>query len=72
MVKNPPAKAGDMGSIPGPGRFHMLRSKNQTNGRCQHSPHQRRTPEARLKELEKLIRKITEGEIKGGQALHIL
>ena len=21
--KNPPANAGDMGSIPGPGRFHM-------------------------------------------------
>ena len=26
MVKNPPAHAGDMGSIPGPGRFHTLRS----------------------------------------------
>ena len=24
VVKNPPANAGDMGSIPGPGRFHML------------------------------------------------
>ena len=23
MVKNPPASAGDMGSIPGPGRSHM-------------------------------------------------
>ena len=23
--KNPPAIAGDMGSVPGPGRFHMLR-----------------------------------------------
>ena len=23
VVKNSPAKAGDMGSIPGPGRFHM-------------------------------------------------
>ena len=23
MVKNPPANAGDMGSIPGPGRSHM-------------------------------------------------
>ena len=23
-IKNPPANAGDMGSIPGPGRFHML------------------------------------------------
>ena len=23
VVKNPPANAGDMGSIPGPGRFHM-------------------------------------------------
>ena len=23
MVKNPPAKAGDTGSVPGPGRFHM-------------------------------------------------
>ena len=22
--ENPPAYAGDMGSIPGPGRFHML------------------------------------------------
>ena len=22
-VKNPPANAGDMGSIPGPGRFHV-------------------------------------------------
>ena len=26
VVKNPPANAGDMGSIPGPGRSHMLRS----------------------------------------------
>ena len=24
VVKNPPANAGDMGSIPGPGRFHMM------------------------------------------------
>ena len=24
VVKNPPAKAGDMGLIPGPGRSHML------------------------------------------------
>ena len=24
-VKNPPADAGDIGSIPGPERFHMLR-----------------------------------------------
>ena len=23
MVKNPPASAGDTGSIPGPGRFHI-------------------------------------------------
>ena len=26
VVKNPPANAGDTGSIPGPGRFHTLRS----------------------------------------------
>ncbi|KAM9087132.1 small ribosomal subunit protein bS18m isoform 1-T1 [Megaptera novaeangliae] len=26
VVKNPPASAGDTGSIPGPGRSHMLRS----------------------------------------------
>ena len=26
VVKNPPANAGDMGSLPGPGRSHMLRS----------------------------------------------
>ena len=26
VVKNLPAKAGDTGSIPGPGRSHMLRS----------------------------------------------
>ena len=25
VVKNPPADAGDMGLIPGPGRSHMLR-----------------------------------------------
>ena len=25
MTKNPPASAGEMGSFPGPGRFHMLR-----------------------------------------------
>ena len=25
VVKNPPADAGDTGSISGPGRFHMLR-----------------------------------------------
>ena len=24
VVKNPPANAGDRGSLPGPGRFHML------------------------------------------------
>ena len=24
MNKNPPANAGDTGSIPGPGRFHMM------------------------------------------------
>ena len=27
VVKNPPAKAGDTGSSPGPGRSHMPRSK---------------------------------------------
>ena len=26
MIKNPPAKAGDKGSIPGPGRSHRSRS----------------------------------------------
>ena len=26
VVKNPPANAGNMGSCPGPGRSHMLRS----------------------------------------------
>ena len=26
VVKNPPANAGDLGSSPGPGRSHMLRS----------------------------------------------
>ena len=26
VFKNPPANAGDMGSSPGPGRSHMLRS----------------------------------------------
>ena len=26
LVKNPPANEGDMGSSPGPGRSHMLRS----------------------------------------------
>ena len=26
MVKNPPANAGDMSLIPGPGRIHMLQS----------------------------------------------
>ena len=26
VVKNPPVDAGDMGSSPGPGRFHMLQS----------------------------------------------
>jgi len=26
VVKNPPAKEGDTGSIPDPGRFYMLRS----------------------------------------------
>ena len=25
VVKNPPVNAGDTGSTPGPGRFHMLR-----------------------------------------------
>ena len=27
VVKTPPARAGDMGSIPDPGRSHMLQSK---------------------------------------------
>ena len=26
VVKNPPADAGDIGSIPDPGRFHMVQS----------------------------------------------
>ena len=26
VLKNPPANAGDTGSSPGPGRFHMLQS----------------------------------------------
>ena len=26
VVNNPPVSAGDVGSIPGPGRFHMMRS----------------------------------------------
>ena len=26
VVKNPPASAGDLGLIPGPGRSHMLQS----------------------------------------------
>ena len=26
MVKNSPANAGDIGSVPGPGRFHMPQS----------------------------------------------
>ena len=30
--ENPPAYAGDMGSIPGPGRFHMLQ------GNLAHAP----------------------------------
>ena len=25
-IKNPPANAGDTGSVPGPGRFHMPQS----------------------------------------------
>ena len=33
MVKDPHANAGDTGSIPGPGRFHMLR------GDKTHAPH---------------------------------
>ena len=28
VVKNPSANAGDMGSIPGPGRFHIPQSRN--------------------------------------------
>jgi len=27
VVNNPPASVGDAGSIPGPGRFHIPRSK---------------------------------------------
>ena len=30
VVKNPPANAGDTGSIPGPGRFHMPWSNKQS------------------------------------------
>ena len=30
MVKNLPADAGDTGSIPGPGRFHMLQGNATT------------------------------------------
>ena len=28
VVKNPSANAGDMGSVPGPGRFHIPQSRN--------------------------------------------
>ena len=28
VIKNPPASAGDMGSIPGPGRSHMARNNH--------------------------------------------
>ena len=30
VVKNPPASLGDVGSVPGPGRSHMLRSNSAT------------------------------------------
>ena len=30
VVKNPPASAGDTGSIPGPGRFHMPRDNEHS------------------------------------------
>ena len=30
VVKNPPANAGDMGLIPGPGRLHVQLSPNAT------------------------------------------
>ena len=33
VVKNPPANAGDPGSIPGPGRFHMPGATKPT---CHH------------------------------------
>ena len=33
-VKNPPADAGDTGSSPGPGRFHMPRSNTTTEARA--------------------------------------
>ena len=35
-----------------------------TNGRCQHSPLQRRPPETRLKELEELIKRLPEIRLK--------
>ena len=32
--KNPPANEGDTGSIPGPGRFHMLWNTNPESYNC--------------------------------------
>ena len=56
VVKNPPANAGDMGLIPGPGRFHMPRS-NYARAPQLLSPHaataEARAPRAHAPQQEK-------------------
>ena len=51
MDRNPPANAGDMGSIPGPGRFHMPWSSQartpQPPSLCAATP-EARGPEGRV------------------------
>ena len=43
-VKNPPANAGDMGSIPGPGRFPGGRNGNPLQYSCQENPRKELDP----------------------------
>ena len=59
MVKNLPANAGDMGSSPGPGGSHMLRS-NEAHAPQLLSPRaattEARAPRARAPQQEKPLR----------------
>ena len=53
MVKNPPAKAGDMGSIPGLGRFPGVGNGNPLQYSCLENPMDRGTGQAAVHRVTK-------------------
>ena len=61
VVKNPPANAGGMGSIPGPGRSHMLRSNEARVP-------QLLSPRSRSREPQRLSQRATTTEARAPRA----